>query len=50
MTMKPRVKIDPLSPVGIPAAALTVSQRRDFNGDFGENLLREHVHDTPHRD
>ena len=23
---------------------------RDFNGDFGEDLLREHVHDTPHRD
>jgi hypothetical protein len=119
------VKIDPLSPLGIPAAALTVSQRallkqlvdvyagymaddiaadrlariekagwdkvafawagrlergqkhyyrvqgptflieydntqndanhihsvwRDFNGDFGEDLLREHVHDTPHRD
>jgi len=119
------VKIDPLSPVGIPAAALTVSQRallkqlldvyagymaddiaadrlariekagwdkvafawagrlergqkhyyrvqgptflieydntqndanhihsvwRDFNGDFGEDLLREHVHDTPHCD
>jgi hypothetical protein len=119
------VKIDPLSPVGIPAAALTVGQRallqqlvdvyagymaddiaadrlaridkagwdkvafawagrlergqkhyyrvqgptflieydntqndanhihsvwRDFNGDFGEDLLREHVHDTPHRD
>jgi hypothetical protein len=119
------VKIDPLSPVGIPAAALTVNQRallkqlvdvyagymaddiaadrlariekagwdkvafawagrlergqkhyyrvqgptflieydntqndanhihsvwRDFNGDFGEDLLREHVHDTPHRD
>lgn len=119
------VKIEPLSPVGIPAAALTVSQRallkqlvdvyagymaddiaadrlarieksgwdkvafawagrvergqkhyyrvqgptflieydntqndanhihsvwRDFNGDFGEDLLREHVHDTPHRD
>ena len=119
------VKIDPLSPVGIPAAALTVGQRallkqlvdvyagymaddiaadrlariekagwekvafawagglergqkhyyrvqgptflieydntqndanhihsvwRDFSGDFGEDLLREHVHGTPHRD
>jgi hypothetical protein len=23
---------------------------RDFNGDFGEDLLREHVNGTPHRD
>jgi hypothetical protein len=118
-----KVKIDPLSPVGIPASALTTAQRgllrklievytgymaddiaadrlrrienagwdklafawagplergqkhyyrvqgptflieydntqndanhvhlvwRDFNGDFGEDLLREHIHGTPH--
>jgi hypothetical protein len=23
---------------------------RDFNGDFGEDLLREHIHGTPHND
>ena len=23
---------------------------RDFNGDFGEDLLREHIHSTPHND
>jgi hypothetical protein len=120
-----KVKIDPLSPEGIPASALTASQRsqlkklvdvytgmmaddiaadrlakiekagwdevafawagplergqkhyyrvqgptflieydntqndgnhvhsvwRDFNGDFGEDLLREHIHSTPHND